>query len=126
MAGSLFAAARSAGLVFEWGTVGSSIRLYTPDRAEPLTVAWVFPGQGGWYGLRHLTLGFDHGSAVHTPSVRPLLEDYLRAVAAVPGAIPVKPRSLRAYTILPSAVTAYHRQLIEQLTTLPRRVQEMR
>jgi hypothetical protein len=47
---ALFEAPRSAGLVFELGTVGTSIRLYTSDRAEPLTVAWVFPAQSGWYG----------------------------------------------------------------------------
>ena len=81
---ALFEAARSAGLVFEWGTVSTSIRLYTRDRAEPLTVAWVFPAQGGWYGLRHLTLGFDRGSAIHTPSVHALLDDYVRGVARIP------------------------------------------
>jgi hypothetical protein len=34
----LFETAKAVGMVFEWGSVGSSIRLHTPDRDEPLTV----------------------------------------------------------------------------------------
>src|SRR6266545_3070376 len=121
---ALFTAAHSAGLVFEWGTVGASIRLYTRDRPEPLTVAWVFPGQGGWYGLRHLTFGFDRGSAAKTPSVQALLDEYVTAVARVSGAAPAKPRSLLAYTFTPDAVTAHHPELVDVLETLSRKVQE--
>jgi hypothetical protein len=121
---ALFAAARSAGLVFEWGTVGTSIRLYTRDRPEPLTIAWVFPGQGGWYGLRHLTLGFDRGSADKTPSVQAMLDEYVDAVARIPGAAPVKPRSLLAYTFTPEAVTAHHGEFVDVLITLSHNVQK--
>ncbi len=121
---ALFAAARTAGLVFEWGTVGASIRLYTRDRPE-LTVAWVFPEQGGWYGLRHLTFGFDRGSAAKTPSVQALLDDYVTAAARIPGATPATPRSLLAYTFIPEAVTAHHGDLVDVLITLARKVQEV-
>jgi hypothetical protein len=46
-------ACRGLGLRFEWGTVGTSIRVPTPDRAEPLTIGWLFPSGGlGWMGLQ--------------------------------------------------------------------------
>jgi hypothetical protein len=107
----LFETAKAVGMVFEWGSMGSSIRLHTPDRGEPLTVAWVFPDRGGWSGLRHVTLGYDTGSAKHTPSVQDALSEYVGAVGLVPGAVPARARSLQAYTFAPEAVCAQQAQL---------------
>jgi len=45
-------------------------------------------------------------------------------VARIPGAAPVKPRSLLAYTFTPDAVTAHHGELVDVLITLSRKVQE--
>jgi hypothetical protein len=122
----LFEAAKAVGMVFEWGSAGSSIRLYTPDREEPLTVAWVFPDRAGWSGLRHLTLGYDTGSATNTPSVQDALSEYVNAVRVVPGATRAKARALHAYTFAPEAVCAQQDQLERLLRGLSRRAQDSR
>ncbi len=120
----LFETAKAVGMVFEWGSVGSSIRLHTPDRDEPLTVAWVFPDRAGWSGLRHLTLGYDTGSAKNTPSVQDALSKYVDAVRRVPGAVRARARALQAYTFAPEAVCAQQEQLARLLRQLSRRAQD--
>jgi TIR domain len=122
----LFETAKAVGMVFEWGSVGSSIRLHAPDRDEPLTVAWVFPDRAGWSGLRHLTLGYDTGSAKNTPSVQDALSEYVDAVRLVPGAMRAKARALQAYTFAPEAVRAQQEQLARLLRQLSRRAQDSR
>jgi hypothetical protein len=37
----IFDSCRALGLTFEWGVKGSSIRLATPDRSEPISVGWI-------------------------------------------------------------------------------------
>jgi hypothetical protein len=117
---------KSIGMVFEWGSVGSSIRLYTPDRGEPLTIAWVFSDRPGWSGLRHLTLGYDTSSAASTPSVQEALSEYVTAVQLVPGATQVRARALHAYTFAPEAVCDQQEQLERLLRDLSRRAQDSR
>ncbi len=91
----------------DWGTVGVSLRLSTPDRAEPLTIGWLFPpGASGWSGLTDLTLGYDQASAQYTPSVAPALSEYLQKVAGLPGVVHVKAKGLRAYHLTPGALMA--------------------
>jgi len=111
-------------MIFEWGSVGGSIRLYTPDRREPLTVAWVFPAHTGWSGLRHLTVGYDEGSAAATPSVRNALAAYVEAASVTPGAIPARARALRAFTFAPDVVRGQQEQLVGLLRGLWSGVQE--
>ncbi len=61
----LLEACRGLDLRFGWGTVGTSIRVPTRDRAESLTIGWLFPGGGrGWMGLSDLNLGFDTKLAI--------------------------------------------------------------
>jgi len=124
--GRLFDAATDVGMAFEWGSAGSSIRLYTPDRAEPLTVAWVFPDRAGWSGLRHLTLGYDTTSAASTPSVQDALNEYVSDVRLVPGATRARARALRAYTFAPEAVCAQQGQLERLLRDLSRKAEDSR
>jgi hypothetical protein len=122
----LFDAATDVGMVFEWGSVGSSIRLHTPDRVEPLTVAWVFSERAGWSGLRHLTLGYDMSSAASTPSVQDALNEYVNAVRLVPGATRARARALHAYTFAPEAVCAQQDQLVRLLRDLSRNAEDSR
>jgi hypothetical protein len=122
----LFETAKAVGMVFEWGSVGTSIRLHTPDRDEPLTVAWAFPDRAGWSGLRHLTLGYDTGSAKNTPSVQDALSEYVDAVRLVPGAVRATARALQAYTFAPEAVCAQQEQLARLLRQLASRAQDRR
>lgn len=121
----LFELCRGLGLHFEPGAVGGSIRLQTPDRAEPLSIAWVFPpGSSGWFGLRGLNFGFDPASAAKTPSVTPALEEYVSQLAAVPGIQRVKTPKLKAYYVDPDTAIRARARITEILAALVRRVGE--
>lgn len=37
---------RELDLRFEWGAIGTSIRVKTPFKDEPISIAWVFPDGG--------------------------------------------------------------------------------
>ena len=116
---------RGLGLRIEWGAVGTSIRLPTPDRSEPLTIAWLFPpGVSGWQGLIDLNLGFDPWSAAQTPSVASALENYLKEVQMLPGAGPVKPKGLRAYHLNPESTVNHRRQIADIWAELIRQANE--
>jgi hypothetical protein len=115
----LFGVCRGLDLRFEWGSLGSSIRLPTADQVEPLTVAWVFPpGRSGWMGLTDLTLGVDTTSAARHPSAGPALERYRARAAALPGALPASPGTVRGIRLPPGAVVDARPQLAEILAEL--------
>ncbi len=96
---SLLDHCRRLDLRFEWGPAGTSFRLLTPDRKEPLSIAWLFPPDNGWYGLRGFNMGFDPWSAGQTPSMTSLLEDYIVRVSRLSGVRPVKTKKLRAFCL---------------------------
>lgn len=115
---------RGMGLRFEWGPSGTSIRLKTPDRPEPLTIAWLFPNRRGWMGLQNLNMGFDQGSAKQTPTVLPVLEQYVDRVRALPGVEPVKPAWLQAYHLKPEVTVQNQHRIADILAELVRQVNE--
>jgi hypothetical protein len=114
----IFSTCRTLGFSFEWGSKGTSIRLATPDRSEPLSIGWAFPAGRNWYGLRHFSLGFDSASAQQTPSVLPALEAYVSRLRAIPGGTPVTGKSLRAWTWGPEHVPVVSASLIDALESL--------
>ncbi len=114
----LFDACKANGLVFEWGVKGASIRLPTADRAEPVSVAWIFPAGSHWYGLCHLSLGHDPATLTRTPSVAQAVRNYATAAQAVPGAQPVGTKSLVAVTFRPDTVVTQEHVLTELITSL--------
>jgi hypothetical protein len=115
----LFEACRGLDLRFDWGSLGSSIRLPTADQAEPLTIAWIFPpGRAGWMGLTDLSLGVDTSSSARHPSVAPALEQYRARTAALPGAVAANPGTVRAYHLPPNAVVGSRPQITEILADL--------
>lgn len=114
----IFANCRSLGLSFEWGVRGASIRMATPDRAEPISVGWIFPAGSHWNGLQHLTLGYDTGSARYTPSVVQALETYVAQVSRISGGTLVKAKGLNAWTWEPATVPGVKDAVIEALNAL--------
>lgn len=116
----LFDTARAQGLRFEWGPSGTSIRLPTADRAEPVSIGWVFPAPGvwTWMGLNYVTLGFDPKSASATPSVMPDIEKYVDQIAAIPGVQPTKTDYLKAYTLEPAVLIPHIEKVLDALTHL--------
>lgn len=75
----------SLGLAISWRSKGFSIRLQTPDRNLPLSIAWGLPEGAGWQGLKHLAVGIDRSSLAKTPSVAPVAERYIAAIEAIAG-----------------------------------------
>lgn len=119
----LLAACTGLGLKLNWGTRGPSIRIRTPDRTGPLTVAWLYaPGVSGWNGLLDLNLGYDPGSATATPSAQAALEQYAATVQTLAGSEPVKPNWLRAFRLPPAAVVEHQHRLAELLAQLVQQV----
>jgi hypothetical protein len=114
----IFAACSALGLSFEWGSRGTSIRLATADRSEPLSVGWALPEGHHWYGLRYLSLGYDTASAKHTPSVAVALDAYAAKLADINGGLAAKGKTLRAWTWQPSQVPGAKDALIEALESL--------
>lgn len=111
--------ARAHQLRFEWGPRGTSIRLPTRDRAEPLSIGWLFPpGAIGWMGLSYVTLGFDPKSAANTPSVLPHLHDYLKAIQEIPGAKRTRTDSLNAYTLEPDVLIPHIDKALDAMAQL--------
>lgn len=75
----------SLGLALTWGSKGLSIRLQTPDRNLPLSIAWGLPETTSWQGLKHLSVGIDRTSLAKTPSIGPAAERYIAAIEAIPN-----------------------------------------
>ncbi len=116
--------AESLGLKLAWGSKGTSIRLETPDRAEPLSVGWMFPEGAQWSGLTHVSFGYDAAAATQTPSVQAALDAYIAAVLAIPGGTDAKSKSLKARIFQPSEVAVAVREIVGALDTLVSASQE--
>jgi hypothetical protein len=114
----LFARCRSLRLSFEWGSKGTSIRMATPDRSEPISIGWAFPEGRHWYGLRHLSLGYDTATAQQTPSVLPALQAYAERLAQIPRGVPAKATTLNAWTWEPGHLPEVGERLVSALEQL--------
>lgn len=114
----IFDACKAIGLTFEWGKRGASIRLPTPDRAEPLSIAWIFRPDSAynWSGLSHLTLGYDKESLATRPSVKARIEQYGDEARRMPPGKPPKTKLIVGATFEPSSVVALEIQLIALIT----------
>ncbi len=116
---ALLEQARKLGLRSEWGSVGVSLRLPTPD--GPLSIAWLFPpGRAGWMGLTDLTLGYDSSSAKLRPSVGDALDEYVKELIALPGTSEARPRFIAGVTLTPGVAVAERDKvatILERLVT---------
>ena len=116
-----FETCRGLGFRFEWGVVGVSVRVATPDRPEPLTIAWIYPpGRSGWMGLTDLNLGWDSWSANQNPSIQPVLDEYLQSVRGLSGAQSAKAKNLKGtvYHLSPDSASRNFNALKEILAAL--------
>ncbi|WP_329001218.1 hypothetical protein OHA18_43070 [Kribbella sp. NBC_00709] len=113
----IFDACRVSGLTFSWGTRGTSIRMATPDRAEPLSIGWIFPSDtNNWSGLSDLTLGYDSGSLATRPSVKHHIEQYAEKALRLPGGVPAKAKPMVAATFNSRSVVDQQSELIALIT----------
>ncbi len=117
---------RELGLRFGWGTKGTSIRLLTPYKAEPISIAWLFPSGGiGWMGLSDLTLGHDASTVSKVAELAKPMANYVAEVSTIPHGVPAKPASINGSTFTASAVASQLTviegvisHLVEQFTAL--------
>ena len=123
----LFAACRGLGLRFEWQSVGTSIRVATPDSEQPISLAWVFPpGKSGYRGLTDLTLGFGPSQVSKAPRLRGAFDRYVAKVAVLSGAEPVKAQSLEAYRLPPNVAISLRSQMTETIAELVKEIHQDR
>jgi len=110
------------GLVLAWGSKGLSIRVQTPDRNLPLSIAWGLPDTTGWQGLKYLSAGIDRSSLAKTPSITDAAERYIAAIESIPGGrVPNSAITARVFdaSAAPTAVPA----IIDAIATLVNDVQ---
>ncbi len=119
---AVLSACAALGLVVDWKTKGASIRIPTPDRKEPLSIAWLLPEGHHSQGARHLTLGVDHASLAQTPSVGAAVLAYVEQVKVIPGAKPVSGK-LDGYMFAPAVVPGIKEAIVESLDALVETVQ---
>jgi hypothetical protein len=114
----IFDACRASGLTFSWGIRGASIRVPTQDRAEPLSIAWIFSPDStyNWSGLSHLTLGYDKDSLATRPSVKDRVEQYAAEAIRLPDGKPARGKTIVGATFEPSSVVSLEAQLIALIT----------
>jgi hypothetical protein len=118
---NLLEVCRGLGLRIGRGKRGLTIRLATPDRAEPVSIAWIFPpGVSGWMGLTDLTMGFDIGSAEETPSISSALESYAGEISKLPGVEPARRDWLRGCHLSPELAVRYQSEITNVLAELVR------
>jgi hypothetical protein len=115
---TFFEGCRSLGLRFEWGALGASIRIVTPGKAKPVSVAWVFPpGVQGWMGLTDVTLGYDPTTA-RTTSIEEQLNKYVETLRAIEGAGKVTKAGLNACAFDPESFMSQYAFIYEALARL--------
>ena len=114
----MFGECDDLGLTFEWGSLGTSIRVRVGDKGL-ISVAWIFPpGRVGWMGLTDVTLGYDPTQSQKAPETRSGLEKYMKAVASLPGATRARPQSLKAYAFAPEALVSEVGKIVEALAEI--------
>jgi len=115
----IFEACRGLRLRFDWGSVGTSIRVPVPETPQPVTIAWLFPpDRQGWMGLRDFNLGFDPTAADRSPMARRFFDQYLERVASFPSVERVGSQWLQAYRLTPEGTVSLKEQVIEEFASL--------
>lgn len=89
----LFASAKALGLVMAWGSKSASIRLNSPDQAEPISIGWVFLEGDQWTWAKCVTFGVDPNTLKNHPSVGPVILDFCEKLKGVPGGQPASGKS---------------------------------
>ena len=119
----LFDLFRARGLRFEWGSIGTSVRLMVPGSTTPVTVAWFFPpGKQGWMSFTDVTLGYDPSSLAITDSVRGILENYVDAARGIPGATVERRGRTESCHLGASVVVDQYDRLVEVFKDLVNRI----
>jgi hypothetical protein len=110
-------------LRFEWGSAGASIRVTTPYKSEPISLAWVFPpGVSGWMGLRDVTLGYDVTQVEAAEGAQPVFAKYEQAIGQLAGAQRTNRNYLQAHSFQPAAFVSVLNDIVEALAAIAHEV----
>ena len=92
-----FEACKGLDLSFEWGSVGTSIRVIT-STGVPISVAWWFPpGEMGWMGMTDLTVGYDPISVGRFPELTSFMDEFIGKVKALDRGQFVDKKNVKGY-----------------------------
>lgn len=115
----LFETCHGLQLRFEWGVRDPSIRLLTPYKTEPISLAWAFPpGVPGWMGLRDITFGYDVTQANAAEGAHAALAKYELAIRQLAGARDPHKKDLKVYSFEPAAFVREIDSIIEALAAV--------
>jgi hypothetical protein len=118
-----FERCRALDLAFGWGTVGASIRVKTPARAEPVTAAWFFPpDKSGWMGFKDMQAGYDRVTLAKLPSILAEFERYAKAIEQIPEGEDLNKNWFHGRHLSPDAFIKQSEQILDALTTLANEV----
>jgi hypothetical protein len=115
----LFDTSHGLGLRLEWGARGPSIRVPTPYRTEPISVAWVYPpGVSGWMGLRDATFGYDCTQTKAAEQAQSAFADYQLAISQIADGQKTNVKDLMAHSFKPAAFMDALDTIIEALARI--------
>lgn len=114
----MFAAMRSLGVRTAWGSRGTSLRLDNPDRAEPISIGWLFPEGASWGGVKHFSLGYDTATAEATPSIKGPLTAYVDALRAIDGGTEITTKTVDGRMFTPDVAPQVLDELIQAVEQL--------
>ena len=117
-------AAEGLDLRLEWGSQGMSIRIPIPNKADGLSIGWLFPpGSWGWLGVNDVSLGYDRETAKqYAQSLVPFLENYSLEISRIKGARKVTTPRLDAHRFIPEAFVGNRNEMVEAIRNLIEKV----
>jgi hypothetical protein len=114
----------SLGLTLFWGTVGFSVRVRTPNRRLPLSVAWLFPPEkSGWMGLSDITLGYDDSTIDGMDNAKGLFDWFISELEGIDQVERVSSSTLRAFKFPPSVFQTEFTRLLTILKEFAQRME---
>ncbi len=123
---ALVTEAQDAGALFLTGPSGFSIRVRSPIKQEPVTIAWIFaPGKRTWMKTRDITFGHGLDSDQTPPALRKVLDAYCDDLDATGIADDASSKGVRARWISPDQLPTHVDWLRRRMRTLIVELQQL-
>ena len=117
-------AAEGLNIRLEWGSQGMSIRIPVPNKADGLSIGWLFPpGSWGWMGVNDVTLGFDRKSAMkYAEEILAHLSSYSNEISRIPEAKKVSAANLEAFQFTSETFVKHRDDMVAAIRTLVEKI----
>lgn len=114
-----FDVCRGLDVRLEWGSKGTSMRIKTQDKPEPVSIGWLFPpGATGYMGQPNITLGYEKSKVATVPSLAGALVAWTNSVAVAVGKAPLAGSELIACNLTPDEFLAHYDEIVTALGNL--------